>query len=125
MAALAALERSRPGLTSAPSSTLAIFDLDRTLIPGSSLVHLGRALAPRRPPGGRHRGRGGRRLLYGSTGRTVLPGPRKARPPRPRGRARGADRGRGLLRLGLRSRAAPRLPSPGRRQSGPRVTERG
>jgi HAD superfamily hydrolase (TIGR01490 family) len=47
MAALAALERSRSGLTSAPSSTLAIFDLDRTLIPGSSLVHLGRALARR------------------------------------------------------------------------------
>ncbi len=47
MAALAAPERSGPGLTTAPSSTPAIFDLDRTLIPGSSLVHLGRALARR------------------------------------------------------------------------------
>ena len=47
MAALAAPERSGPGVTTAPSSTPAIFDLDRTLIPGSSLVHLGRALARR------------------------------------------------------------------------------
>jgi HAD superfamily hydrolase (TIGR01490 family) len=47
MAALAAPERSRPGPTTATSSTLAVFDLDRTLIPGSSLVHLGRALARR------------------------------------------------------------------------------
>ena len=47
MAALAAPEQSRLLPTTAPSSTLAIFDLDRTLIPGSSLVHLGRALARR------------------------------------------------------------------------------
>ncbi len=46
MAALAAPARSRSGPTRS-SSTLAIFDLDRTLIPGSSLVHLGRALARR------------------------------------------------------------------------------
>jgi HAD superfamily hydrolase (TIGR01490 family) len=47
MATVAAVEQSRPAPTTAPTSSLAIFDLDRTLIPGSSLVHVGRVLSRR------------------------------------------------------------------------------
>jgi HAD superfamily hydrolase (TIGR01490 family) len=47
MATVAAVEQSRPAPTTPPSSALAIFDLDRTLIPGSSLVHVGRVLSRR------------------------------------------------------------------------------
>ena len=47
MATVTAPQRRGEGLSEPSRSNLAIFDLDRTLIPGSSLVHLGRALARR------------------------------------------------------------------------------